>query len=143
VAKACTKLQGQFTSGANTIAQMATKAAVLADPSCTHDMKAVFQKRRDLMVSKLKEIPGLGVNTPTGAFYVFPDVSSFLGKSANGKIIETADDLAMYLVEDALVATTSGASFGCPNNIRMSYAAADEVLTQAIERMKKSLAKLG
>lgn len=142
IAKACTKLQGQFTSGANTIAQMATVRALDEDPSNLHEMKNVFLKRRDLIISKLKEIPGLVVNTPQGAFYVFPEVSSFFGKSHEGTKISNADDLCMYLLEDALVAMTGGDAFGCPNNIRLSYASSDEKLIEAVARMKKSLAKL-
>ncbi|MBD63572.1 MAG: aspartate aminotransferase [Halobacteriovoraceae bacterium] len=142
VASACTKLQGQFTSGANTIAQKATAAAVQADPKKIEEMKQTFLKRRDLVIELLKSIEGLGVNIPKGAFYVFPDVSSYLGKSVNGQTIKTADDLCMYLLEDGLVATTSGESFGCPQNIRISYANSEEQLKEAIKRLKNSLAKL-
>ncbi len=142
IAKACTKLQGQFTSGANTIAQMATKEAVLRDPATLNEMKNVFEKRRDLMIELLSEIPGLKVNKPMGAFYLFPDVSSFFGKSANGEKIENADDLCMYLLGDGLVATTSGAAFGNPENIRLSYANSEEQLREAVKRMKESFAKL-
>jgi aspartate aminotransferase len=142
VAKACTKLQGQFTSGANTIAQMATKAAVLADPKCVTEMRETFLKRRDLFINELKKIEGLGLNTPTGAFYVFPDVSAFIGKSFEGNTLETSDDIAMFLLGDALVATTGGEAFGCPNNIRMSYATSDAQLIDAAARIKKSLNKL-
>lgn len=142
IAKACTKLQGQFTSGANTIAQMATKEAVLRDPATLNEMKNVFEKRRDLMIELLSEIPGLKVNKPMGAFYLFPDVSSFFGKSANGEKIENADDLCMYLLGDGLVATTSGAAFGNPENIRLSYANSEEQLREAVRKMKESFAKL-
>ncbi len=142
VAKACTKLQGQFTSGANTIGQMATKAAVSADPSCVIEMKNIFKRRRDLLIKAMQDIPGLKVNKPSGAFYLFPDVSHFFGKSTPGFKIETADDVSMYLLADALVATTAGDSFGCPHNIRISYATSDEKLLEAVARMKKSLAKL-
>ena len=142
VAKACTKLQGQFTSGANSIAQMATLAAMKKDPASLTEMKNVFEKRRELITSKLKEIDGLKVNNPTGAFYVFPDVSAYFGKSAEGKTINSSDDLCMYLLADALVATTAGEAFGCPNNIRISYANSDEQLIEAVKRMKASLEKL-
>lgn len=142
VAKACTKLQGQFTSGANSIAQKATKEAILTDPIILSGMKETFQKRRDLMVKKLKEVPGLEVNEPKGAFYLFPDVSYFFGKTFEDVTINTADDLCMFLLSDALVATTAGDAFGCPNNIRISYATSEEKLIEAVERMKKSLVKL-
>lgn len=142
IAKACTKLQGQFTSGANTIAQMATKEAVLKDPATLNEMKNVFEQRRNLMIELLSEIPGLKVNKPMGAFYLFPDVSSFFGKSANGEKIENADDLCMFLLGDGLVATTSGAAFGNPENIRISYANSEEQLREAVKRMKESFAKL-
>lgn len=142
VAKACTKLQGQFTSGANTIAQMATIAAVMKDPSELDEMKKVFAKRRELVISLLKEIPGLKVNEPTGAFYVFPDISSYFGKSFGETTINNSDDLCMYLLGDGLVAATAGEGFGCPNNIRISYANSEEQLKEAMRRMKVSLGKL-
>ena len=142
VAKACTKLQGQFTSGANSVAQKATQAAVLEDPSKLQEMKETFLKRRELILEHLKEIPGFGLNQPKGAFYVFPDVSAFLGKSHGETKIETADDLCMFLLADAQVATTAGDAFGCPKNIRISYATSDEKLIEAVARMKNSLAKL-
>ena len=142
VAKACTKLQGQFTSGANSIAQKASLAAVLADPSSLAQMKEVFRKRREIVVSKLKEISGLGVNEPQGAFYVFPDVSSFFGKSFESDTINNAQDLCMYLLKDSLVAMTPGDAFGCPNNLRISYANSEEQLIEAVKRIKQSLEKL-
>ncbi len=142
VAKACTKLQGQFTSGANAIAQKASIAAVKKNPAELTEMKETFRKRRDFLIAKLKEIPGLKVNEPTGAFYVFPEASSFLGKSHGDSKINTIDDICMFLLADDLVATTPGESFGCPNNFRISYAVSEDKLGEAIERMKKSLAKL-
>lgn len=142
IAKACTKLQGQFTSGANTIAQKATLAAVMADPSKVLDMKEVFRKRRDLMIDKLTKVEGLSVNKPQGAFYLFPDISYFIGKSDGKIMIKSGDDMSMYLLENALVATTGGDSFGCPNNIRISYATSDEKLIEAVKRISASLAKL-
>ncbi len=142
IAKACTKLQGQFTSGANSIAQKATIAAVDHDPAELTEMKNIFEKRRDFLVEKLKEIDGLEVNQPTGAFYVFPDISSFFGKSYQDYKINNSDDFCMFLLGDALVATTAGGAFGCPNNFRISYAVNEEVLADAITRMKASLAKL-
>lgn len=142
VAKACTKLQGQFTSGANTIGQMATKSAVEADPSCVSEMKNIFKRRRDLLIKAMRGIPGLKVNEPVGAFYLFPDVSHFFGKSTGEFHMKNTDDVSMYLLADALVATTPGESFGCSDNIRISYATSDEKLLEAVERMKKSFAKL-
>lgn len=142
VAEACTKLQGQFTSGANTIAQKATEKAVLVDPKELSEMKDTFLRRRDLLIKALETVPGLIVNLPKGAFYVFPDVSSYFGKSNGETKIETADDVSMYLLADSQVATTPGESFGCPKNIRISYATKDEKLLEAVERMKASLAKL-
>ncbi len=142
IAKACTKLQGQFTSGANSIAQKATIAAVKKDPKELQEMKNVFYKRRDLLLGKLKEIEGLVLNEPTGAFYIFPDVSSYFGKSYGEYTINTSDDLCMYLLGEGLIATTAGDAFGCPNNIRVSYANSDEQLIEAARRMKECLAKL-
>ena len=142
VAKACTKLQGQFTSGANTIAQKATQVAIAKDPNELQEMKEVFLRRRDLMIEELSKIEGLKINRPQGAFYIFPDVSAYFGKSAEGQTINTSDDLCMYLLADAQVATTAGDAFGTPNNIRISYATSDEKLVEAVARMKKSLAKL-
>ena len=143
VAKACSKLQGQFTSGANAIAQKASELAFLKGKSEALKMKDTFLKRRDLMISLLSEIPGLKVNKPMGAFYLFPDVSAFFGKTASdGKKIESSEDLSMYLLSEALVATTAGEAFGCPKNIRMSYANSDEQLKEAAHRLKKALSKL-
>ena len=142
VAKACTKLQGQFTSGANSVAQKATIAALKKNPSELMEMKHIFSKRKDLLISRLKEIDGLEVNEPMGAFYVFPEASSFFGKSAGDVKINNIDDFCMYLLGDALVATTPGDSFGCPKNFRISYATSEDQLEKAIERIKKSLAKL-
>ena len=142
VAQACTKLQGQFTSGANTIAQKATQAAISADPSVVETLKTSFLKRRDLIVELLKGVEGLGTNIPKGAFYVFPDVSSFFGKSFGEHTIKSADDMAMYLLADCQIATTGGDSFGCPNNIRISYATSEDQITEAVRRLKGSLVKL-
>ena len=105
-------------------------------------MKNVFEKRRDLMIDLLKEISGLKVNKPMGAFYLFPDVSSFFGLKADGETIKDADDLCMYLLRDGLVACTSGSAFGCPENIRISYANSEEQLKEAVKRMKASFEKL-
>lgn len=140
IAKACTKMQGQVTSGANSIAQRATITAVDADPSVLKDMVAAFHSRRDLVVGLLKEIPGVKINVPEGAFYVFPDVSSFFGKTLNGVEIKNADDLSMYLLEYANVATVTGDAFGNPDCIRFSYATSEEILTEALRRIKEALA---
>jgi aspartate aminotransferase len=140
IAKACTKMQGQVTSGANSIAQRATITAVDADPSVLNDMVAAFQRRRDLVVGLLQEIPGMKINIPEGAFYVFPDVSSFFGKTLRGKLIQNADDFSMYLLSEANVATVTGDAFGNPNCIRFSYATSEEVLTEALRRIKEAVA---
>lgn len=140
IAKACTKMQGQVTSGANSIAQRATITAVDADPSVLNDMVAAFQRRRDLVVSLIQDIPGMKINVPEGAFYVFPDVSSFFGKTLRGKLIQNADDFSMYLLSEANVATVTGDAFGNPNCIRFSYATSEEVLTEALRRIKEALA---
>jgi len=140
IAKACTKMQGQVTSGANSIAQRATITAVDADPAVLKDMVAAFHSRRDLVVGLLKEIPGVKINVPEGAFYVFPDVSSFFGKTLKGVEIKNADDLSMYLLEHANVATVTGDAFGNPDCIRFSYATSEEILTEALKRIKEALA---
>lgn len=140
IAQACTKMQGQITSGANSIAQRATIAAVTADPSVLKDMVAAFHKRRDLVVGLLKEIPGMKINVPEGAFYVFPDVSSFFGKTLNGTKINNADDLSMYLLSYANVATVTGDAFGNPDCLRLSYATSEDLLTEALRRIKEALA---
>lgn len=140
IAKACTKMQGQVTSGANSIAQRATIAAVDADPSVLHEMVSAFKNRRDLVVRLMKEIPGIKLNTPEGAFYVFPDVSSFFGKTLRGTTINNAEDFSMYLLAEANVATVTGDAFGNPDCLRLSYAASEAQLTEAIRRIKEVLA---
>lgn len=142
IAKACVKIQGQFTSGANAIAQRAAITALTEDPAKIAFMQEEFLARRDLMISKLEVIDGLEVNTPQGAFYLFPDVSGFFGKSYNGFKVKNSDDMCAYLIEEALVATTPGSAFGCPNNIRLSYATSEEQLTEAGKRFKVALDKL-
>ncbi len=141
IAKACTKMQGQVTSGANSIAQRATITAVDADPSVLKYMVDAFHSRRDLVVGLIREIPGLKINVPEGAFYVFPDVSSFFGKTLRGNLINNADDLSMYLLSQANVATVTGDAFGNPNCIRISYATSEELLTEAFHRIKEALAE--
>lgn len=139
IAKACTKMQGQVTSGANSIAQRATIAAVDADPSVLNDMVKAFHSRRDLVVRLTKEIPGVKLNVPEGAFYVFPDVSSYFGKTLRGKIINNAEEFSMYLLAEANVATVTGDAFGNPNCIRISYATSEDILTEALKRIKEAL----
>lgn len=139
IAKACTKLQGQVTSGANSIAQRATIAALEADPSEIKYMVDAFHNRRNLVLKLVNDIKGLEVNTPEGAFYVFPDVSYYFGKTLKGVLINDADDLALYLLEHANVATVTGAAFGNPNCIRLSYATSATILTEAFKRIKEVL----
>lgn len=141
IAKACTKMQGQVTSGANSIAQRATITAVDADPSVLQDMVNAFKNRRDLVVKLINEIPGLKLNVPEGAFYVFPDVSSFFGKTLRGTPIKNADDFSMYLLAEANVATVTGDAFGNPDCIRFSYATSEDILTEALSRIKAALAE--
>lgn len=140
IAKACTKMQGQVTSGANSIAQRATITAVDADPSVLNEMVAAFKSRRNLVVGLINDIPGLKLNVPEGAFYVFPDVSSYFGKTLRGTEIKNADDFSMYLLAEANVATVTGDAFGNPNCIRFSYATSEELLTEALRRIKEALA---
>lgn len=139
IADACNKIQGQITSGANSIAQRATIAAVLAPVSSVKYMVDAFKVRRDLVLRLLSEIPGIKTNVPEGAFYVFPDVSFFFGKTIRGKKIENSDDFSMYLLEEANVATVTGDAFGSKDCIRISYAASTEELTEALKRIKSAL----
>lgn len=140
IAKACNKMQGQITSGANCIAQRATIAALQAPPSEIKYMVEEFEQRRDLILQLLGEIPGLKLNRPEGAFYVFPDVSAYFGKTLAATPINDANDVALYILEKAHVATVSGAAFGAPNCIRISYAASQEEIKTAIGRIQKALA---
>lgn len=142
IAQACTKMQGQVTSGTCSIGQRAAKAAVEADPSVTHEMREAFKKRRDLVLSLLSEMPGVKINEPEGAFYVFPEIDSFFGKSDGRYTINNADDLTMYILEEANVALVTGAAFGAPKCIRISYAASEEELIVAMGRIKSALEKL-
>lgn len=139
IAKACTKMQGQITSGANSIAQQATIAAVSADPKDINYMVEKFHSRRDLVVGLLQEIPNVKTNVPEGAFYAFPDVSWYFGKTLKGKHIKDSEDLAMYLLEEANVAVVTGEAFGNPNCIRLSYATSEAILTEALKRIKEAL----
>jgi aspartate aminotransferase len=142
IAKACTKLQGQFTTGPATIAQKAAVAALNAEQDSRNKMNVAFKRRRDLILEKLKSIDGLKYNTPEGAFYIFPDCSSYFGKSVNGRTIETSEDFCIYLLEEAHVATVPGKAFGEPNCFRISFATSDEKIVDAINRMKQALDKL-
>jgi aspartate aminotransferase len=142
IASACNKIQGQFTSGTCSITQKAAISAMKADPTVLNDMIKAFHNRRDLVIGALNTIKGVKTNLPEGAFYVFPDISYFIGKTANGQVIKSAEDLAMYLLSDALVALVSGEAFGDPNCIRISYAASEETLTEAMRRIKVSLEKI-
>jgi len=142
IAAACDKVQGQFTSATCSITQRATIAAMNADPSVLKEMIAAFESRRNLVLSGLRNIPGLKVNNPEGAFYVFPDCSSYFGKTYNGQTISNSDDLCMYLLEVALVACVGGAAFGDPNCFRISYAASEETLQKAVDRIANALGQL-
>ena len=139
IAKACAKVQGQVTSGANAIAQRASIAALKAPKSKIQDMVDEFKCRRDLVLQLLNEIEGFKLNIPEGAFYVFPDISSFFGKTLRGRVINNATDFSLYLLEEAMVATVTGEAFGDANCIRFSYAASEKDLRKAIRRIKESL----
>ena len=139
VARACNKMQGQVTSGANCIAQRAVITALQENPSKIHYMVDEFKERRDLVLGLLGEINGFTCNKPEGAFYVFPDVSHYFGKTIDGTTINNASDMSMFLLEKALVATVTGDAFGDPNCIRISYAASQEQLIEAVSRIKNIL----
>jgi len=139
IAKACTKMQGQITSGANCIAQRATIAALEAPVSKIKYMVDEFNERRELIIELVGGIKGVKLNHPQGAFYVFPDISSFFGKTLKGKTINNASEFAIYLLEEAHVATVTGDAFGSPNNIRISYAASKKEIKKAIARIRKVL----
>ena len=142
VVKGCNKLQGQYTSGPCSVSQKAAEAAFAGDQQCVEDMRLAFERRKNLIVKLAKEIPGLEVNMPQGAFYLFPKCSSFFGKSADGRKINNSTDLAMYLLEVGHVATVGGDAFGSPECFRMSYATSDENIIEAMKRIKDCLAKL-
>tara|TARA_B100001559_G_C16487462_1_gene616739 strand:- start:1137 stop:2324 length:1188 start_codon:yes stop_codon:yes gene_type:complete len=139
IARACNKIQGQITSGANCIAQRAVIEALNASPKKVDYMVKEFKNRRDLILKLLSEINGFKCNIPDGAFYIFPDVSYFFGKKFKGKVIKNSNDLSLYLLEEALVATVTGDAFGNPNCIRISYAASQKNIIEAIRRIKESL----
>ena len=145
IAKACDKLQGQYTSGASSIAQMATIEALLTSPKESDELKNMiktFNERRDLVVGLLKEIPGIKTNTPDGAFYVFPEVNSYFGKKFENYIINNASDLCMYILETEYVGLVPGDAFGSDECIRISYATSNEILKEAIARVERALSKL-
>jgi aspartate aminotransferase len=142
LAKACNKLQGQFTSGVCSIAQRAALAAITSKSDSKERMREAFLRRRDLICRLLGEVPGLKVRVPQGAFYVMPDITNFLGRSHNGQVIRNTDDLALYILAEARVALVSGSAFGSDNCIRISYATSDERITEAVKRIKEALAKL-
>jgi aspartate aminotransferase len=139
IASACNKLQGQYTSGPNSIAQKAAEAAYMGPQECVEIMRQAFERRRNLMVELGKAIPGFKVNQPQGAFYLFPDCSYYIGKTFKGRKIENSADLAMYLLEEAHVAAVGGVAFGAPGCIRFSYATSDEKLIEAMQRVKRAL----
>ena len=139
IAKACTKLQGQVTSGANCIAQKATIKALSESPKKINFMIQEFQERKKMIIKLLSEIKGFKINDPDGAFYVFPDISYYFGKKIDGEIIKSASDFAMVILEKAHVATVTGDAFGCPKNIRISYAASQDHIKEAVHRIKNLL----
>ena len=139
IARACNKMQGQITSGANCIAQRAVITAMEASPSKVKFMIDEFKIRRDLVLNLLSDLKGFKTNTPEGAFYVFPDISDYFGKTLRGKTINNATDFSLYLLEEALVATVTGDAFGNPNCIRISYAASQEQIIEAIKRIKDAV----
>ncbi len=142
VAAACEKIQGQVTSGTNTIAQRATLSALTSSLDATKEMSAIYLKRRNMVYDLLKDIPGLKVNMPEGAFYFFPDVSYYFGKSDGDMKVTNSDDFCVYILAKAYVALVTGSAFGAPNAVRLSYAASEAELREALKRMKDALAKL-
>ena len=142
IIKGLNKLQGQYTSGPCSVSQKAALEAYIASQQCVEEMRVAFQRRRDLIVELAKDIPGLEVNVPQGAFYLFPKCRHFYGKSVNGRKIENSNDLALYLLEEAHVATVGGDAFGDPECFRMSYATSDDNIREAMKRIKDALAKL-
>ena len=142
IVKACNKLQGQYTSGPCSISQKAAEAAYTGSQQCVEDMRQAFERRKNLIVRLAREIPGLEVNDPAGAFYLFPKCSSFFGKRDGDRVIHTSTDLAMYLLEVGHVAAVGGDAFGSPECFRMSYATSDENIVEAMRRIKETLARL-
>jgi aspartate aminotransferase len=142
IADACTKIQGQVTSGASSFGQKAGAVALMSDLTPTDNMREAFRERRDIVLNMLEEIPGIKTNLPDGAFYIFPDISAFFGKSDGITTIKDADDFCDYIMTNAHVALVSGAAFGDPNCFRLSYAASEALLREAVRRMKDVLARL-
>lgn len=142
IAKACNKLQGQYSSNASSIAQKAAEAAYNGPQDCIEEMRKAFERRKNLVIQLAKEIPGFKVNEPQGAFYLFPDVSALFGKKYEDKVINTSDDLAMLILEKGLVATVAGSAFMSPECLRFSYATSDEKLVEAMSRIKKVVSEL-
>ena len=142
VAKAVTKLQGQYTSGASSIAQKAAEAAYNGPQDCIEDMRKAFERRRNLIVELAREIPGWVVNEPQGAFYLFPKVEAYIGKRCGDRVIESSADYVLYLLEEAHVACVDGAAFCCPGYLRMSYATSDDNIREAMRRIREASAKL-
>jgi aspartate aminotransferase len=142
IIKGLNKLQGQYTSGPCSVSQKAAEEAYVASQQCVEEMRKAFERRRNLIVELTKDIPGLEVNTPQGAFYLFPKCSSFFGKTDGTRVINTSSDLAMYLLEEGHVATVGGDAFGDPDCFRMSYATSDENIREAMRRIKACLSKL-
>jgi len=142
IAKGCNKLQGQMTSGASSIAQMAAVEAFNGDQSCTQEMKKAFKQRQDIAFDLLNKIPEFKLKKPEGAFYFFPDVSTLFGKSYNSTSINNPTDLSLYLLEEARVATVTGEAFGAPDCLRLSYATSEKVMAEAISRIKLAIEKL-
>jgi aspartate aminotransferase len=142
IAKACEKLQGQFTSGGTGIAQRAALAGIVGDQTPTTEMEAAYLKRRDLVLELLREIPGIKTHIPEGAFYFFPDVTAFFGKKSADMTINSADDFCLYILNEAHVSLVTGEAFGAPNCVRLSYAASEEELKQALANIKEAVAKL-
>ena len=142
IVKGCNKLQGQYTSGPSSVSQKAAEAAYTIDQSCVEEMRLAFERRRNLIVELARDIPGLEVNEPQGAFYLFPKCSSFYGKTDGVRTVATSSDLAMYLLEEAHVATVGGDAFGDPECFRMSYATSDDNIREAMRRIKCALGKL-
>ena len=142
IVKGCNKLQGQYTSGPCSVSQKAVEFAYVADQQCVEDMRQAFERRRNLIVQLAKDIPGLEVNVPEGAFYLFSKCSSFFGKSDGETTINNSTDFAMYLLEKGHVATVGGDAFGDPECFRMSYATSDENIVEAMKRIKEVCAKL-
>ena len=142
IIKACNKLQSQMTTGASSIAQRASITALNSEPAVTENFRAAFEKRRDLVYGELQQMKGVKCNKPDGAFYVFPDISSFFGKSANGTKINNSDDMSLYLLEKAFISTVPGSAFGHDKCIRISYATSDDKLVEAFKRLKNALEAL-